>query len=229
MNEEIATIEKNHTWDLVELPKGKDIIKLKWVYKTKYKEDGSIQKHIEFRHHFIRDLVQKGEIQLEFVNTKEQLADIMTKSVASEKFIHKPVIANIRLVVFLKPVTADVRLVYIIGERVDRRVPAVATEALKSALLSCLSSVGDKSGKQSKSAEEQKDWSPEAVGEGVLVIGEFRKSIRFYNGKRRGLVEEEPGFGQIVGDLYLPLTDQRRFRHERVCAGFGGSNLHWQD
>jgi hypothetical protein len=31
-------------------------------------------------------MVQKGEIQLEFVNTKEQLADIMTKSVASEKF-----------------------------------------------------------------------------------------------------------------------------------------------
>ncbi|KAF7148703.1 hypothetical protein RHSIM_Rhsim03G0114500 [Rhododendron simsii] len=86
MNEEIATIEKNHTWDLVELPKGKDIIKLKWVYKTKYKEDGSIQKDIEFRHHFIRDLVQKGKIQLEIINTKEQLADIMTKSVVSEKF-----------------------------------------------------------------------------------------------------------------------------------------------
>ncbi|KAF7130275.1 hypothetical protein RHSIM_Rhsim10G0139300 [Rhododendron simsii] len=43
-------------------------------------------KQIELRHHFIRDLVQNGEIQLEFVNTKEQLADIMTKSVASEKF-----------------------------------------------------------------------------------------------------------------------------------------------
>ena len=33
------------TWDLVELPKGKDVIGLKWIYKTKYKEDGSIQKH----------------------------------------------------------------------------------------------------------------------------------------------------------------------------------------
>ena len=43
-------------------------------------------KHIELRHHFIRDLVQNGEIQLEFVNTKEQLADIMTKAVAAEFF-----------------------------------------------------------------------------------------------------------------------------------------------
>ncbi|KAF7130877.1 hypothetical protein RHSIM_Rhsim10G0166500 [Rhododendron simsii] len=43
-------------------------------------------KHIELRHHFIRDLVQNGEIQLEFVNTKEQLADIITKAVAADKF-----------------------------------------------------------------------------------------------------------------------------------------------
>lgn len=43
-------------------------------------------KHIELRHHFIRQLVQKEEIQLEFVNTNEQLADIFTKAVASEKF-----------------------------------------------------------------------------------------------------------------------------------------------
>ncbi|KAM7516529.1 hypothetical protein LguiA_006112 [Lonicera macranthoides] len=43
-------------------------------------------KHIELRHHFIRQLVQKEEIQLEFVNTNEQLADIFTKTVASEKF-----------------------------------------------------------------------------------------------------------------------------------------------
>ncbi|KAF7144341.1 hypothetical protein RHSIM_Rhsim05G0019000 [Rhododendron simsii] len=43
-------------------------------------------KHIELRHHFIRDLVQNREIQLEFVNMKEQLADIMTKAVAADKY-----------------------------------------------------------------------------------------------------------------------------------------------
>lgn len=45
MNEEIATIEKNHTWKLVDLPKEKDVVGLKWIYKTKFKEDGTIQKH----------------------------------------------------------------------------------------------------------------------------------------------------------------------------------------
>lgn len=45
MDEDIETIEKNYTWDLVDLHNDKDVIEPKWVYKTKYKEDGSIQKH----------------------------------------------------------------------------------------------------------------------------------------------------------------------------------------
>ena len=45
MEEELNMIDKNNTWNLVDPPKGKDIIGLKWVYKTKYNEDGSIQKH----------------------------------------------------------------------------------------------------------------------------------------------------------------------------------------
>lgn len=43
MDEGIATIERNQTWELVDLPKEKDVIALKWIYKTKYKEDGIIQ------------------------------------------------------------------------------------------------------------------------------------------------------------------------------------------
>ncbi|KAL0319895.1 UNVERIFIED_CONTAM: Copia protein [Sesamum radiatum] len=45
MDEEIACIEKNHTWELVDLSDGKNVIGFKWIYKTKYKEDGSIHKH----------------------------------------------------------------------------------------------------------------------------------------------------------------------------------------
>ena len=45
MDEEIASIEKNQTWELVDLPNGRDVIGLKWIYKMKYNEDGSIQKH----------------------------------------------------------------------------------------------------------------------------------------------------------------------------------------
>ena len=43
-------------------------------------------KHIEIRHHFLRDHAQKGDITLEFVNTKDQLADIFTKPLSEEQF-----------------------------------------------------------------------------------------------------------------------------------------------
>ena len=43
MDEEIASIEKNQTWELVDLPNGRDVTGLKWIYKTKYNEDGSIK------------------------------------------------------------------------------------------------------------------------------------------------------------------------------------------
>ena len=45
MDEEIKMIEKDKTWEPVDRPKEKDIIGLKWVYKTKFNDDGSIQKH----------------------------------------------------------------------------------------------------------------------------------------------------------------------------------------
>lgn len=43
-------------------------------------------KHIELRHHFIRDFVSKGEIVLKFVSTDQQPADFLTKAVSVEKF-----------------------------------------------------------------------------------------------------------------------------------------------
>ncbi|XP_073018180.1 uncharacterized protein [Primulina eburnea] len=43
-------------------------------------------KHIDIRHHFIRDLVEKGIIRLEFVRNENQLADIFTKPVDFERF-----------------------------------------------------------------------------------------------------------------------------------------------
>ena len=45
MEEEMHSIEKNETWELVELPKDKKCIGCKWVYKTKYNSDGTIEKH----------------------------------------------------------------------------------------------------------------------------------------------------------------------------------------
>jgi len=43
-------------------------------------------KHIEVKHHFIRDHVQKGDISLEFIDTNHQIADIFTKPLDKEKF-----------------------------------------------------------------------------------------------------------------------------------------------
>ena len=43
-------------------------------------------KHIEIRHHFLRDHVQKRDCVLEFVDTKNQLADIFTKPLPKETF-----------------------------------------------------------------------------------------------------------------------------------------------
>ena len=43
-------------------------------------------KHIEIRHHFIRDHVQKGDCLIEFVETSKQLADIFTKPLPKENF-----------------------------------------------------------------------------------------------------------------------------------------------
>ena len=43
-------------------------------------------KHIDIRHHFIRDHVSKGEIELTHVSTENQLPDIFTKPLAFDTF-----------------------------------------------------------------------------------------------------------------------------------------------
>src|SRR3954463_6721309 len=43
-------------------------------------------KHIEIRHHFLRDHVMKKYIDIIHVNTEEQLADIFTKPLDEKRF-----------------------------------------------------------------------------------------------------------------------------------------------
>ncbi|KAJ3676254.1 hypothetical protein LUZ60_003666 [Juncus effusus] len=45
MDEEIEAIEKNRTWDLVELPEGCRPIGVKWVYKKKVNGEGKIERY----------------------------------------------------------------------------------------------------------------------------------------------------------------------------------------
>jgi hypothetical protein len=43
-------------------------------------------KHIAIRYHFLRDHQQKGDIEILYINTKEQLADIFTKPLDEQTF-----------------------------------------------------------------------------------------------------------------------------------------------
>jgi hypothetical protein len=45
MDEEMATLDANATWELVALPKDKKIIGCKWVYKVKHNADGSVSRY----------------------------------------------------------------------------------------------------------------------------------------------------------------------------------------
>ena len=44
--EEVKALEKNGTWELVTLPKGKRTMGCKWAFSIKYKFDGSVQGNI---------------------------------------------------------------------------------------------------------------------------------------------------------------------------------------
>jgi hypothetical protein len=43
-------------------------------------------KHIELRYHFIRDCIEKGFIDADYINTKDQLVNILTKALGRVKF-----------------------------------------------------------------------------------------------------------------------------------------------
>ena len=44
-NSEIESILQNHTWVLVDLPKGSKPLGYKWIFKKKLKADGSVDKY----------------------------------------------------------------------------------------------------------------------------------------------------------------------------------------
>ena len=40
------------------------------------------------RYHFIRDLVQRGTLKLQYIRTDEQIADILTNPLTTTKFVY---------------------------------------------------------------------------------------------------------------------------------------------
>ena len=43
MNEEIGSLLKNKTWELVDCPPGKKLVGCWWIFTVKYKADGTIE------------------------------------------------------------------------------------------------------------------------------------------------------------------------------------------
>lgn len=69
MDREIDSIEKNKTWQLVDLPQGHKAIGLKWVYKLKTDQHGEVTKHKA-------RLVAKGYVQRHGIDYEEVFAPV---------------------------------------------------------------------------------------------------------------------------------------------------------
>ena len=44
-------------------------------------------KHIEVQYHFIREHVQNGDVDIQYISTNRQLSDIFTKPLGEERFV----------------------------------------------------------------------------------------------------------------------------------------------
>ncbi|RVW18959.1 Retrovirus-related Pol polyprotein from transposon RE1 [Vitis vinifera] len=69
MNEEMKSLQKNETWELVECPLGKKPVGCRWIYTVKYKADGSIER-------FKARLVAKGYTQTYGIDYTETFAPV---------------------------------------------------------------------------------------------------------------------------------------------------------
>ncbi len=99
MDEKMATLDANVTWELVILPKDKKTIRCKWVYKVKHNVDGSVSR-------YKARLVAKGYAQIYGINYEETYSlvakmtivrTIITMVVAKGWFLHQMNVKNVFL------------------------------------------------------------------------------------------------------------------------------------
>ena len=70
MKKEFDSLHSNRIWDIVPLPKGKKPISRKWVYKVKYKSDGTIER-------YKARIVAKGFTQREGIDYQETFSHVI--------------------------------------------------------------------------------------------------------------------------------------------------------
>ena len=99
MQEEIDALVENKTWDLVKLPKEKNVVGWKWVYKTKHDSNGNVNRHK------VR-LVAKGYAQMQGIDSDETFAlvakmatlrTLLAVTAAKRWFLHHMVVKNVFL------------------------------------------------------------------------------------------------------------------------------------
>lgn len=61
IEQEIEALERNKTWDIVQLPPGKHVIGCRWVFKIKHGPDGKVDR-------YKARLVAKGYHQVEGID-----------------------------------------------------------------------------------------------------------------------------------------------------------------
>ena len=67
--EEIRALEKNETWEVMNLPRGKKPVGCKWVFTVKYKADGTVER-------YKARLVAKGFTQTYGIDYTETFAPV---------------------------------------------------------------------------------------------------------------------------------------------------------
>jgi len=69
MNKEIEALHQNNTWKLVSRPRNKKVLTNRWVFKTKYNKDGSVNK-------YKARLVARGHTQRKGIDYEEVFAPV---------------------------------------------------------------------------------------------------------------------------------------------------------